>query len=78
MYDFMTLFLLAMDWILDNASDSDMGGCKLSGLDERMLDGTVDLTSDSKELNPMDWSINLVSSSFGPTDVLYDDYLVTC
>ena len=63
---------------MDNASDSDMGGCKLSGLDERMLDGTVDLTSDSKELNPMDWSINLVSSSFGPTDVLYDDYLVTC
>ena len=59
---------------MDNASDSDMGGCKLSGLDERMLDGTVDLTSDSKELNPMDWSINLVSSSFGPTDVLYDDY----
>ena len=59
---------------MDNASDSDMGGCRLSGLDERMLDGTVDLTSDSKELNPMDWSINLVSSSFGPTDVLYDDY----
>ena len=59
---------------MDNASDSDMGGCRLSGLDERIMDGTVDLTSDSKELNPMDWSINLVSSSFGPTDVLYDDY----
>ena len=54
---------------MDNASDSDMGGCNLSGLDERMLDGTVDVTSDSKELNPMDWSINLVSSSVGPTNM---------
>ena len=54
MYDFITLFLFAIDWIVDKASDSDMAGCKLRGLDERMLDGTVDLTSDSKELKPMD------------------------
>ncbi len=32
-----------------------------------MLDGTVDLTSSSREENPMDWSISLLSSSLGPT-----------
>ena len=67
MYDFITLFLFAIDWIVDKASVSDIGGCKLSSFDDRMLEGTVDLTSDSKELKPIDWSISLVSSSLGPT-----------
>lgn len=67
MYDFIILFLSAMDLILDRASDSVRAGARLSGLEERMLDGTVDLTSSSREENPMDWSISLLSSSLGPT-----------
>ena len=69
----MTLFLDAMSPILVKASDSDMGGSSLSGWGLKMLAGTVDWTRDSKELKPMDWSISLVSSSFGPT-VLYITY----
>jgi len=54
MYDFMTLFLSAMDLILERASDSVRAGARLSGLEERMLDGTVDLTSSSRDDKPMD------------------------
>lgn len=67
MYDFITLFLLAIDWILVNASDSVSGLSNLSGWVERMLEGTVDFTSSSRVENPMDWSISLLSSSLGPT-----------
>lgn len=56
-----------MDLILDRASDSVRAGARLSGLEERMLDGTVEVTSSSREDMPMDWSISLVSSSLGPT-----------
>ena len=50
----MTLFLSAMDLILDRASVSVRAGSSLSGSAERMLEGTVDLTSSSREENPID------------------------
>ena len=53
MYDFITLFLSAIDLILESASDSVRAGARLSGLEERMLDGTVDLTSSSSADIPM-------------------------
>ena len=67
MYDFIILFLLAMDSILDSASDSVRGGWRLSGVEERIFAGTVDLMRESKSLKPIDWSISLLSSSLGPT-----------
>jgi len=63
----MTLFLSAMDLILERASVSERAGARLSGWEERMLDGTVEVTSSSREDIPMDWSMSLVSSSLGPT-----------
>lgn len=70
MYDFMTLFFSAMVRMVDNASDSVIGGCKLSGREERMLAGMVEDTRDSKESKPMDWSMRLASLSLGPTDII--------
>lgn len=58
-----------MALILERASDSVRAGARLSGLEERMLDGTVEVTSSSREDIPMDWSMSLASSSLGPTDV---------
>ena len=70
MYDFMTLFFSAMVRIVDNASDSVIGGCMLRGREERMLAGMVEDTRDSKESKPMDWSMRLASLSLGPTDII--------
>lgn len=64
----MTLFFSAMVRIVERASDSVIGGCRLSGWEERMLAGMVDDTRESRESKPMDWSMRLASLSLGPTN----------